>query len=288
MVAKSTSWTNEDEFGIRGCKDNSYVVTNGSVAPSATGNVEDIWDPAFSIDVTAGLTQGTTLIGLANVDNAVPAVGANIGLNNVYGPTVLNRPIIIDEVGVRVLLSTGVNFYNWQLQCNLMWIDQADWVLADFDGTCASYPASNYLTGTVSDPYRLQWGPDRLYNAAVGLPDEVVTPSGHGPNALVIYANADAETAGIDALHPLAPVITDSQAVDGIWRPPKDSVILDPEQAVVLNVNELLIQQAGFNAATPIAFVGIIEIAAWIRFRQPMAQEQIHCLNENVNGVPVY
>jgi hypothetical protein len=173
--------------------------------------------------------------------------------NNIYGTTARNRPIIIDEVGARVQLSTNTNFYNWQLQCNLLWIDQGQWVADDFDGTCALYFASNYQNvGATAQGYRLS------------------------------------------AVRPLSPLITDTQAIAGIWRPPKNSCILDPEQAVILNVYDFLIPPAAHlwdvngDAATTVAAAGDLLIAAWIRFRQPVLNEPDKCLNEDVDGMPVY
>jgi hypothetical protein len=282
------SWLHEGHFEERGQRAAAYVATNGPVAQSGT-TVYDIWEPDLSTSAGAGLTQGTTLIGVANLDYLPPGA-----IHTYYPAAALNRPMIIDEVGARVQLSANTNFYNWQLQCNLLWIDQSSWVLADFAGTCYEYTAGNYQTSGAMILARRRWGPDRLYNAAVGIPEQPVSGSEYGPSARVIYANADAETCGLSCSRVLAPLITDSQAVAGVWRPPKDSVIIDPGQAIILNVYDFLIPPAAHlwdvngDAATTVAAAGDLFIAAWIRFRQPIMNEPDTATNELVNGMPVY
>lgn len=347
----------ERDYGIRGIRGNSYVATNGSVQESVEGEGLDIWKPALTgLDIAARLTPGTTLLSIYNNDNVV------VPGSNVYGQVALNRPMFVDEIGVRVIPMAG-NYKDYRLSANVLWLDQS----AGWDkGTCGEYWMNNLntdegygggglvticlepdffansaifvggtitgltsgavmtvtgwtadcATGTVvGGPFqvgevlaadftipssmspiltvttypagnRLMWSPDRLYNAAVGPPEQNnMIPIGHGPNAYVAYADADAEAVAINAVRPLVPLISDSAESPGTFRPPKDSFIIDPGQAIAIQVQGLYVPPVGYYwsgaEVVDIAASGIYSIAAWIRFRQPLTNEPEFVLRRN-------
>lgn len=372
----STSWTNERDFDVRGQKGNSYVASNGEVSEVSTGMFA--WNPALTgLDITAAPTPGTTLLSIYNNDNVI------VPGSNVYGKVALNRPMIVDEIGIRLIPITGSNYKDYRLSANVLWLNQAAyWV----GGTCETYWMNNlnlvegygnlYILGGITlranavtkngvlhggpipngilligqtsgasgtvlqqiihhmyilhmtdatdftvgetligtdsngdvwvctnlfsynevtiggDNDRTRWSPDRLYNAAVGPTEQpAYIPLGHGPNTFVAYANADGETVSVTSIRPLVPIISDSAESPGTFRPPKDSIIIDPGQSIAIQVQNLYVPpvahyySAGWNT---LAASGTYSIAAWIRFRMPLMNEQVSCLRKYGNDPIVY
>jgi len=117
----------------------------------------------------------------------------------------------------------------------------------------------------------LRYGPDRYYNNQYHASNY---PLGRGPNALVAYADFDGETVADPCIKQLVPAISSNQHGQLLWRPPKDSVIIDPGQAIALQLYMINIPPVGYmtdgvGGYTIIEPTGNFEISAWIRFRQP-------------------
>lgn len=288
-MADRTQWVYERDFNCRGQRENAYIITNGIVSESTTADEYDYWDIDLGMLVSAGVTQGTTLLAFLNNDHNLPADVITDKVN-FYGDTPLNRPVIVDEIGVKLLLGAGCNFSQWQLNTCVMFMDQGNMSELDWWGTAligagaalaANYQQSNIFT----QDWALRWSPDRLYNAASGPPAQPgYIPTGRGPNVVFCRADSDGEKVKYALTRAPYPFLTSNNNGEGVYSFPKDSLIVDPGQVLSIQMHSLVIPPPGFNAAgEAIAASGSIGVVAWIKFRQPMINEPTTILTGRPN-----